>query len=147
MTDTKTKTAEALAPILSEFQSLSGQSLQAVWYLYDEGSLGELVLAFDQVQLRVVADENGDSIDIMVAKNFSTPPELGTPDGSRLDPWKDLMGKPFGWGWVTINQQGYCDGLLLSFGGIIPIVILTVAASSIKIGTITFLGAHPSVGA
>jgi Family of unknown function (DUF6334) len=36
------------------------------------------------------------------------------------------------WGWITINQQDALDGILISFGGISPQVMLNVIASSIK---------------
>jgi hypothetical protein len=43
----------------------------------------------------------------------------------------------FGWGWITMNQQGYCDGLLLSFGKVIfPQLVLNVMASAIEVGKI-----------
>ena len=46
--------------------------------------------------------------------------------------------KTFGWGWVAIDQQGYCDGLLLSFEAIVfPEIVLNVVASSIKVGAVT----------
>jgi hypothetical protein len=31
-----------------------------------------------------------------------------------------------------VNQQGYLDGVLLSFGGVIPQLLITVVASSLK---------------
>jgi hypothetical protein len=54
----------------------------------------------------------------------------------RLDakkPWSALIGAAFGWGWITINQQGYCDGVLLSFNGHLPTLLLSVVGSSITI--------------
>jgi hypothetical protein len=48
------------------------------------------------------------------------------------EPWRNLIGQAFGWGWITINQQDALDGILLSFDGIIPLVMLNVIASSIK---------------
>lgn len=49
------------------------------------------------------------------------------------EPWQKLIGKECGWTWVTINQQGYRDGVLLSFSGIVPSVMLHVIASSIEV--------------
>jgi hypothetical protein len=46
--------------------------------------------------------------------------------------WDRFIGKAFGWGWVTVNQQGYCDGALLGFDGISPNISIEVMASSIK---------------
>ncbi|MFZ1140183.1 MAG: DUF6334 family protein [Candidatus Sulfotelmatobacter sp.] len=136
MESAKIKTAEALAPVLSVFHSLGGQSLRGVRQFYTEGSLEQLILEFEQqIHLTIVADENDDSIDIAVSER-NNPRNSGI-DASYMSPWKDFIGKPFGWGWVTVNQQGYCDGLLLSFGSIIPQVVLNVRASSIKVGTLT----------
>jgi hypothetical protein len=50
---------------------------------------------------------------------------------SSSQPWNGLIGEPFGWGWITINQQDALDGILLSFGGLAPQVMLNVMASSI----------------
>lgn len=136
MTTVKTRAGEALAPMLSAFHSISDQSLLAVWQVYSDGSLDKLVLDFGRVSLMVIADENDDSIDIAVAETADLR-NAGGVDGSPLEPWNRLIGKPFGWGWVTVNQQGYCDGLLLSFGGIVPQIALNVMASSIKISTVT----------
>jgi hypothetical protein len=57
-------------------------------------------------------------------------------DASQSKPWSSFIGKTFGWGWITINQQDALDGILLSFDGIIPEVMLNVIASSIKEGII-----------
>jgi hypothetical protein len=46
--------------------------------------------------------------------------------------WREFVGQPFGWGWAVMNQQGYSDGVLLSFGGVTPQVLLEVIASSLK---------------
>jgi hypothetical protein len=45
--------------------------------------------------------------------------------------------RPFGWGYAVVNQQAYCDGLLLSFGDIRPKVLLQVIASSIDVKAIS----------
>ena len=59
-------------------------------------------------------------------------------DVSSNEPWVNFIGKVFGWGWITLNQQGYCDGVLLSFEQVVfPEVALNVIASSIKVGVVT----------
>ena len=136
MTTAKSKAAEALYPMLSAFHAISGQSLQAVWQIYTEGSLRTLVLDFGSVSLMVIADENDDSIDFRIADETDLRNGVSV-DVSHQEPWNSFIGTPFGWGWVTVNQQGYCDGLLLSFGGIVPQLVLNVIASSIKVGMIT----------
>jgi hypothetical protein len=131
----KIKAAEALAPMLDAFHLIHDKPLRAVRQVWTEGSLERLVLDFGPVSLVVTADENDDSIDI--AAPVAAELRDGGVDASRLEPWKDFIGKLFSWGWVAVNQQGYCDGLLLSFGGIVPQLCLNVIASSIKVGTIT----------
>ncbi len=132
MISAKQTIAEALAPMLSAFHSLSDQCLHAVWLVYTEGSLDRLILAFGQTSLIIVADENDDSIDFTVSE-ITDPRGIGGVDASGQEPWNNLIGKSFGWGWITVNQQGYCDGLLLSFKGIVPQIMLNVIASSIKV--------------
>lgn len=135
MTTVKTRAAEALAPMLSAFHAIDGRPLKAVRKIYTEGSLDKLVLDFGTMSLIVVADRNDDSIDIAVTDMPDVRNTDGV-DGSHLEPWNKFIGKPFGWGWITINQQGYSDGLLLSFGDVVPQLILNVIASSLKVSVI-----------
>lgn len=63
-----------------------------------------------------------------------------TPDGRKAlaaAPWKKFLGKELGWTWVAINQQGYCDSIMVSFSGIVPTVLLHVIASSIEVFSIS----------
>ena len=132
----KIKAAEALAPVLDAFHRVSDKPLRAVSQICTQGSVEKLVFDFGNLLLVVAVDENDDSVDISTASAASL---KDVTDGSagQFKPWRDFIGKRFGWGWLTINQQGYCDGLLLSFGGIVPQVFLNVIASSIKTGTIS----------
>lgn len=141
MEDFKMKTAEALSPLLSAFHAIAEQKLNAVRGTYVEGSLERLSFHFDRNCLIVTADENDDSLDVIAVA--PTDPRCGGADASGLDPWRDLIGRAFGWGWVTVNQQGYCDGLLLSFHDIVPMIILNVMASSIEMGKITMVDQAP----
>ncbi|HKT10307.1 MAG TPA: DUF6334 family protein [Terriglobia bacterium] len=136
MLTAKLKAAEALAPMLSTFHSITGKPLVSVWQCRMEGSLDRVVLDFDGASLVILADENDDSIDLTLS-NESDRRSVGDVDASGLDPWRSFIGMSFGWGWVTVNQQGYCDGVLLSFGGIFPQIALNVVASSIKVAAIT----------
>jgi Family of unknown function (DUF6334) len=137
--DPTTKAAQALSPLLSPLGRLSEQRLDSVWALHIEGSLDRLVLRFGPAALIIKADPDEDTIEFSVSDSCD-PHADGCIEADKTEPWRSLIGKPFGWGWVTINQQGYCDGLLLSFEGIYPGIVLNVIASSIKIGLITALG-------
>jgi hypothetical protein len=138
MTDAKTKAAQALYPLLSHFHMIEGQSLQAVWYSFESDLLGRIVMEFDSVSLLADAERDYDTIDFSV-KESANVGKAGYINASQLEPWNHFFGRPFVWGWVTINQQGYCDGLLLSFDSIAPSVILNVVASEIHVGVITGL--------
>ena len=123
----------ALYPLLSGFQEINGLSLRTVWQIEDAGS-DCIIVDFGARLLVVSAVPDDDTIDFQFADPTSLPP--GSVEVSQLAPWKDYVGVPFGWGWITVSQQGYCDGVLLSFGGIFPQVVLSVVASSIKIGQV-----------
>jgi hypothetical protein len=56
-------------------------------------------------------------------------------DVSLRDPWSMHIGKTFDHAWLTMNQKGYIDGALLSFGGMSPCTALNVMASAIKVST------------
>ena len=132
----KLKVAEALAPILSAFHAVTGKPLQRVRSFFAEGSLSSLALDFDGASLVFVADDSDDSIDVKLAQSDPQACSDGV-DASTTPPWGGMVGQPFGWGWITVNQQGYSDGVLLSFGSAFPQIALNVVASSIKIATIS----------
>jgi hypothetical protein len=125
---------EALFPMLSGFQDIGLQPLRAVWQIESDACLDRIFLEFETVSLIVSAVPDDDSVDFEFGQLAADKSQAL--DVSAQPQWKDLVGTPFGWGWVTVNQQGYCDGLLLSFGGICPQVILNVAGSSIKVGRV-----------
>jgi hypothetical protein len=141
MDEAKIKAAEALYPLLSHFHKIEDQPLQAVWQLFDSEILSRIVLVFKTVSLLVEAETDYDTVDFIVKESINEH-KAGYLDVSQLEPWKQFIGKPFVWGWVTINKQGYCDGLLLSFDSITPNVILNVVASEIKVGLITIKRDH-----
>jgi hypothetical protein len=86
-------------------------------------------LGFGEMSFTVKAREDDDTVEFWTEETAAV---IAGIDASKSQPWCGLIGKPFGWGWVAINQQGYCDGILLSFGGIDPQVMLNVIASSTK---------------
>lgn len=129
MADWRRATAVAASPLLDSFQQIETQVLRSVFRVTDDGCLVRITLRFDRSFLKIAARSDDDAIELE-AGELAVVPTQGA-DASASEPWKDLIGKHFGWGWVTINQQGYCDGVLLSFDGIIPQVLLNVVASSI----------------
>jgi hypothetical protein len=138
MENWKVGAAKALDPVLSEFLAADGLPLLRVLRAAAEQCVTRMLLDFGKTAISVEVDPNDDSLDISAgsemvskAKDFS--------DASDEYPWKEHIGKPFGWGWITINQQGYCDGLLVSFGDIRPQIMINAVASSIKIAALNFV--------
>lgn len=129
-----THAAEALYPTLSAFHAVQGHALQAVREISIEGSLERVVLHFGSIILTARANEDDDTIEISVMPSDRLTVE--GQDVSNVRPWRDLIGRSFGWGWLTMNQQGYVDGASFGFDGIAPQVLLNVVASSIKISRI-----------
>ena len=95
-----------------------------------------MILVFDRAALVVECNPNDDSVEFCIVTNAKVD-RIGGIDASHLDHWKPLIGKSFGWSWITVNQQEYCDGLLFSFDGIHPQLMLTIAASSVVVSTVT----------
>jgi hypothetical protein len=136
MEDAKTKAAQALDPLLAQFCTIEDQKLKTIWYFYDSGILEGIILDFASVSLDLKVEPDDDTVSFRVttAEGLCRTDYV---DVSSIEPWKELVGKPFCWGWVTINQQGYTDGILLSFDEIFPRVILNVIASSFVVGLIS----------
>lgn len=119
-----------LNPQLLEFHKISERELKAVWRVYEEGCLATVILEFDQVSLLAEAQPADDTLAFKVISNEHNFP--GRINAGNSVPWNEFVGMKFGWGWVVINQQDALDGILLSFDGITPQVLLTVVASSIN---------------
>ena len=134
MVEWRVAAADALDPSLDNFRRIDGQVLRSVWQVSDEGCLSRITLYFDQSCFTIEARPDDDTVEFWT-KDAAAVFKEGI-DASQSKPWNSLIGKSFGWGWVIINQQGYCDGVLLSFAGITPQVILNVVASSIVESTI-----------
>jgi hypothetical protein len=126
---------------LDAFYSLSSgkpEVLRAVYERETHGSRDELVLLFTSRALVFQANAEDDTISVR-AKNVASYKTNESFRESNAAVWQPLIGRAFGWGWITINQQGYCDGALLSFDGISPGVSLGVVASSIDISRVAHL--------
>ena len=54
---------------------------------------------------------------------------LDRPDLTTDPAWSRFIGKELSTGWLMQNQQGYADGALLSFDGVVPEVGLNVVAA------------------
>lgn len=124
--------------LLDSFHTLAPEEpevLRAVCEKVVDESREALLLQFSHKNLFIAANAEDDTIGVCWEQASSA-------DGSgyaRIDskgPWPALIGRTFGWGWITVNQQGYCDGVLLSFDGIRPTLLLSVIASSLCVSRI-----------
>jgi len=132
---------------LDAFQELAlrdDQRLEEVWQRVASGCRELIALKFPAGVLTFTADPDADTVEVRCQEA-----ETFDPSGLvRADnpPWASLIGRPFGWGWIAINQQGYQDGALLSFGGLEPSVLLVAAASSLRVYAVNEL-ANGSIAA
>ncbi len=131
--------SESLRQVLSTFQTIDDERgddespLRNVWYIRNDSCLEQVVLQLGDMFLVVAANQDDDTVILSTALSFDT---TTAENVSTSGTWHDLIGKSFGWGWATVNQQGYCDGIMLSFSGIEPKVCLNVIASSIKVAAV-----------
>lgn len=128
MTDGRVIAARALDPLLQVFRSVSGAELRAVHGVYVHACLAERVLVFDGMALVIEAQPEFDTVGVAIEISPAMT-RAGGVDESGSMPWKRFIGQPFGWGWIAMNPQGYCDTVLLSFGGIAAQLLQSVVAS------------------
>src|SRR5262249_51363925 len=124
---------------LDAFYSLSSARAEVLREVYERtanGCLDSLVLVFTTKVLVLWANEDDDTISVR-SKRAAAFSLDGDYRESRSLVLRSFIGKAFGWGWITVNQQGYCDGALLSFDGLTPGILLAVAASCIEISRVT----------
>jgi hypothetical protein len=133
--EVRIRIAEALSPLLEPFHSVHGESLHEARRMVENRCLTRLVLTFETARLIVSANGDDDTVEV-ASDPIAQAKQIEGEDVSGERPWDSVIGKPFGWGWVTVNQQGYCDGLLIGFGAVVPQISLCVVASSIKIACV-----------
>ena len=131
----RTTTAKTLFPLLSIFHEVNGYALKSVSVETSEDLLTGIAFNFGSKSLIVNVNSDDDTVEFACIDSLQLayPPEN---DKSKASPWKEILGQEFGWGWVVINQQGYLDGIILSFGGITPQFLITAVASALKINDI-----------
>lgn len=125
----KTQIGETLSRVLAPFHEVDGCSLKAVWETTVDECIEAIQLEFESGFLTITADSDDDTVDLSFTKSRH---------GKAIrvdhrDPWRQLMGRNFGWGWVGVNQQGYLDGVSFSFQSVVPQYSLTVVASSLRL--------------
>ncbi len=119
--------------LLQPFRDCQQRVLTAV--LQGEGEAGEtILLVFGADALALQSDPDLDTLTISFGP-LADVEDFTDLTGDR--PWSRFIGKPFFWGWLTTNQQGYTDGALVSFDGVLPEVGVTVVASSLETVLVT----------
>lgn len=125
--------ANTFFPRLSVFQAIANLSLVSVSEKSSAGHRDEMVLDFGQTLLVITANEEEDSLELRAAQETESSSLVNV---SESEPWNKFIGKKFSWGWLTINQLGSWDGLVLGFEAATPQIMLHVIDSSIKVGMI-----------
>ena len=125
----KSQIGQILRPVLSPFHEVDGCPLKGVWEAAVNQELEAIQFEFEPGFLNIAVDTNDDSLDVFLSKDRSANSECA----SQRSPWKQQIGKPFGWGWIGVNQQGFLDGVSLSFGSTVPQFSITAIASSLRL--------------
>lgn len=118
-----------MSETLQPFLQAQGRQLTAV-LSNDTGEGEEMLLAFGADALIFRCNEDSDAISV----TFEPIPDLEDADDLTTDPaWSRFIGKELFTGWLMQNQQGYADGALLSFDGVVPEVGLNVVAAAFEV--------------
>jgi len=129
MNDAQKVAGIALHDEMQPFHQAQGRQLTAV-LSNDTGEGEEILLAFGADALIFRCYEDSDTI----AVTFEPIPDLEDADDLTTDPaWSRFIGKEFFCGWLMQNQQGYTDGALLSFDGVVPEIGLNVVAAAFEV--------------
>ena len=93
---------EALFPVLSQFHEIGQKRLRTVWQMEENAWLARIIFDFGLHSLIVSATPDDDSVDFGLTTSAD---KTGGVDASQLSPWKDFIGVPFAWGWVTVKSK------------------------------------------
>jgi len=118
---------------LDAFHSLTFEDpvrLEGVYEKVEDTCRLAIMLKFEKKVLVLVADADHDTV-VAYCEDADSVDLAGYVCINARSPWQTLLGQFFGWGWATINQQGYPDGVMLSFDGVTPRILLSVVASSL----------------
>jgi hypothetical protein len=116
----------------STFLSFGGLCIESVWCERVDDCLEKIMLKFETEALVIKAVADDDSVQLFRVPNGELAQLL-----QHAEPppcvFAKYVGQEFGWGWIAVNQQNYLDGVLLSFNGIVPNLLLNVIASSLHV--------------
>ncbi len=125
----KGRIGSVLRPVLSPFHEVDGCPLKGVWETSIDDDLESIQLEFEPGYLNIDVDRTDDTLNIGISRERRQDSECA----SHRAPWKQQIGKSFGWGWIGVNQQGFLDGVSLSFGSVVPQFSITAIASSLRL--------------
>jgi len=128
--------AASIQQAFLDFSAAEEQVLHAVYQRIEDNCRDVLALQCSTNTMLVMANSDDDTIAVYCRLTS----ELGT-EGlqcvSSTSPWAELLGRELDCGWVSTNQQGYCDGVVLSFGSLTPTLMLYVIGSTIRLMRVT----------
>jgi hypothetical protein len=107
--------------------------LRRVFQATVDGCRSDVLFDFGDGFLRVHVNENDDTL----SASFLDPAAYADAEFEAGSRWSDFgefreyIGRSCGLTWQAVNSQGYCDSILIAFGGIVPDVMLHALASSI----------------
>lgn len=127
MVSLKLKAADVLSPLLSTLREFHGSPLLDVREHTQHGNVTSLHLVFANHSLVVTVVEDDDTLEVT---SSATGPNSSSTSSQA---WKNALTKELAWSWVMFDQHGYLDGVLLSFGKLVPEFIITAVASSIQV--------------
>jgi len=107
--------------------------LAGVYELWADGCRVEFVLDWGDSYLVFQPDADTDSF---CAQFFDTKfdPRPEHRSVGSAEPWAQYVDKPCSKTWGVVNPQGYCDSIMICFGGIFhPNIMLYVIGSSITV--------------
>lgn len=124
--------------IMDAFHACSSEGAEIVEEVYERNSPGcreALALKLTTKVLLFSADPADDTITV----NCESAAAFGFAGLERAASavLRSLVGRTFFWGWATVNQQGYSDGVMLSFDHLYPAVLVNVIASSLAVFSVT----------
>lgn len=119
--------------VMDQLSSRGPRSLRSVEEGRVDGVRDTILLSFsDGSELYVSANADDDTAGVSLERPVTGEARHFAPM-AESPLWQSLIGKKLGWGWLTKNQQGYTDGVMLSFHGVIPSVLFYVIASGIDV--------------
>jgi hypothetical protein len=133
MLNVKRQTAIALSPLLSIFETIDGLTLRGVKQRTTNDIVDTILFQLEESFLTIKAMSD-DTVTIFLESGYGHGTAI-----NDVQPWATNIGKSIGWNWVAVNQQGYMDSVLISFGCVVPEIAIFAVASGLQVHSISRL--------